>query len=91
MLRALSSTFWGVLLAPTTSQTARSLSSRRKSDQTVVASICALIRSVADDLNGDLQILVTDHATFHGEPWFDDALVEKRRHGRGLIPDEWTS
>jgi hypothetical protein len=63
----------------------------KESDQIVVDSIFALIRSVADDLDGDLQILVTDHATFHGEPWFDDALLEDWRHGRGLIPDEWMS
>ncbi len=62
-----------------------------ESDQAIVASMFALIRSVADDLDGALQILVTDHAKFYGEPWFDRALVEDWRHGRGLIPDKWLS
>ncbi len=48
-----------------------------------------LIRTVADELDGTLEILVTDHAKFYGEPWFDQALVEDWRHGHGLIPDEW--
>jgi hypothetical protein len=60
-----------------------------ESDEAVVGSMFALIRSVADDLDGALQILITDHAKFYGESWFDEALVEDWRHGRGLIPDEW--
>jgi hypothetical protein len=60
-----------------------------ESDQAIVDSMFALIRSVADDLDGALQILVTDHAQFYGEPWFDEALVEDWRHGRGLIPEGW--
>jgi hypothetical protein len=60
-----------------------------ESDQAIVHSMFALVRSVADELDGALQILVTDHAKFYGEPWFDEALVEDWRHGHGLIPDEW--
>lgn len=60
-----------------------------ESDQAIVDSMFGLIRSVADDLDGTLQILVTDHAKFYGEPWFDQALVEDWRHGHGLIPDDW--
>ncbi len=59
------------------------------SDQAVVDSMFALIQSVANDLSGALQILVTDHAKFYGESWFDQALVEDWQHGHGLIPDEW--
>jgi predicted nucleic acid-binding Zn-ribbon protein len=61
----------------------------QESDRTIVAEIFHLIRSVAEDLDGALQILVTDHATFYGEDWFDSALVEDWRYGKGLIPDEW--
>jgi hypothetical protein len=61
----------------------------RESDQAAVDAIFALIQSVADDLDGALQILVTDHAKFYGEDWFDLALVEDWRHGQGLIPDDW--
>jgi hypothetical protein len=62
-----------------------------ESDQAIVDNMFGLIRTVAEDLDGTLQILVTDHATFYGESWFDDALVEDWRHGTGLIPDEWLS
>lgn len=59
------------------------------SDQVHVNAMFELIRSVAESLGGALQILVTDHATFYGESWFDEALIEDWRHGRGLIPDDW--
>jgi hypothetical protein len=61
----------------------------RESDRAIVEGMFGLIRSVVDDLDGALQVLVTDHATFYGEAWFDDALVEDWRNGSGLIPEEW--
>jgi hypothetical protein len=61
---------------------------RKESDRAIVASIFDLLRSVADDLGGDLQILVCDHARLY-EPWFHRAVVEDWREGRGLIPEGW--
>ena len=61
----------------------------RESDRAIVEGMFGLIRSVVDDLDGALQVLVTDHATFYGEPWFDNALVEDWRNGEGLIPPHW--
>lgn len=61
---------------------------RKESDRAIVASIFDLLRSVADDLGGDLQILVCDHARLD-EPWFHRAVVEDWREGRGLIPEDW--
>ena len=61
---------------------------REESDRAIVATIFELLRSVADDLDGDLQILVCDHARLD-EPWFEPAVVEDWREGRGLIPDGW--
>jgi hypothetical protein len=60
----------------------------KESDRAIVATIFELLRSVADDLDGDLQILVCDHARLD-EPWFEAAVVEDWREGRGLIPDGW--
>jgi hypothetical protein len=61
---------------------------RKESDRAIVASIFELLHSVADDLGGDLQILVCDHARLD-EPWFHRAVVEDWREGRGLIPAGW--
>lgn len=50
----------------------------------------ALVRDVAERLDGRLQIIVLDHADFD-EPWFDDAVVERWRDGNALIPASWYS
>lgn len=61
---------------------------RDEDDRVIVASIFELLRDVAEELDGSLQIIVCDHARFD-EPWFDKALVENWRHGKGLIPVDW--
>jgi hypothetical protein len=61
---------------------------RDEDDRVIVASIFELLRDVADELKGSLQIIVCDHARFE-EPWFEKALVENWRQGKGLIPDDW--
>lgn len=61
---------------------------REEDDRAVVAAMFALLRNVADDLDGALQIIVCDHARLD-EPWFEEAEVENWRDGRGLIPDGW--
>jgi hypothetical protein len=47
-----------------------------------------LIRDVIERLESKLQVLVLDHADFD-EEWFRDAVVERWRDGRALIPSEW--
>ncbi len=47
-----------------------------------------LMRDVANDTRGDLQIVVLDHADFD-EPWFRAAVVERWRDGDALIPSSW--
>lgn len=47
-----------------------------------------LMRDVVDDLDGRLQVIVLEHADFD-EPWFSDAVVERWRDGRALIPRSW--
>lgn len=61
---------------------------RREDDRAIVAAIFDLLREVAAELNGALQIIVCDHARFD-EPWFGHAIVENWRDGRGLIPAGW--
>jgi len=47
-----------------------------------------LLRDVAAALENRLQIIVLDHADFD-DRWFQDAVVEKWRDGRALIPYAW--
>ncbi len=61
---------------------------RHEDDRAIVASIFELLREVAQELDGSLQILVVDHARL-GEDWFESATVENWRDGRGLVPDGW--
>lgn len=56
--------------------------------QAVRAMMCLADR-VAKSLGGSLQVVVTDHATFAGEQWFDDALVEDWHTGLKLVPENW--
>ena len=56
---------------------------RSENDREVVATIFQVLREVANDLGDDLQILVCDHYASFGEPWFEDALVDNWRGGRG--------
>jgi hypothetical protein len=44
------------------------------------------LRDVVDDLDNALQIPVLDHADFT-EDWFQEAICERWRGGRALIPD----
>lgn len=61
---------------------------RHEDDRAIVASIFELIRRVAEEQGGALQIIVCDHARLD-EPWFNDATVENWRDGRGLVPPDW--
>ena len=61
---------------------------RHEEDSVIVADMFQLLREAAETLNGELQIIVCDHAKLE-EQWFDDATVENWRDGRGLIPHDW--
>ena len=47
-----------------------------------------LMRDVVAALNGDLQIIVCDHANL-ADDWFQDAVIENWRNGVALIPTDW--
>jgi Protein of unknown function (DUF3732) len=44
---------------------------------------------VVSALDGQLQVIITDHASFAGEDWFDKALVEDWHTGTKLVPEDW--
>lgn len=58
-------------------------------DWDAVKTMMLLADRVARDLRGDLQVIITDHASFAGEDWFDEALVEDWHTGTKLVPDDW--
>lgn len=67
-----------------------SLDSLRNEDQQAVLKLFQLIAKTAKELTPDLQIIVLDHADLK-RTWFDDAVVERWRGGKKLIPDSWIS
>lgn len=48
----------------------------------------ALMRDVVSSLNGDLQVIVCDHANL-ADDWFQESVIENWRNGVALIPEEW--
>lgn len=58
-------------------------------DWDAVKHMFMLADEVAQHLEGALQVIITDHAMFAGEKWFDDALVEDWHEGTKLVPDDW--
>ncbi|MBW3638662.1 MAG: DUF3732 domain-containing protein [Actinobacteria bacterium] len=47
-----------------------------------------LFRDVVASLNGELQVIVCDHANL-ADDWFQAAIVDNWRNGVALIPDGW--
>ena len=58
-------------------------------DWQAVRAMMVLADRVATDLDGLLQVVITDHAAFAGEDWFDAALVEDWHTGTKLVPPDW--
>lgn len=60
-------------------------------DWQAVRGMMLLADRVVRQLEGNLQMIITDHASFAGEGWFDQALVEDWHTGEKLVPDAWES
>jgi Protein of unknown function (DUF3732) len=58
------------------------------SDRAWVMRLFEWINQRLAELNGGLQVIVTDHAEVD-EPWFREALVERWRDGKALVPRDW--
>ena len=59
-------------------------------DRQKVEIMYRLAYDVVQNLNGQLQIVITDHANIQ-QPWFQECIIERWREGRKLIPVEWES
>lgn len=57
-------------------------------DRLAIVRIFRLIENVVAQLAPKLQVIITEHADIN-EPWYQDAIVERWRHGAALIPAEW--
>jgi hypothetical protein len=57
-------------------------------DRTAVQALFRLMVEVATEVDGELQIIVCDHANLP-DTWFQESVIENWRHGKRLIPDDW--
>ena len=57
-------------------------------DREKVKGMYRLAHEFVEDLGGQFQVIITDHANIN-ESWFQDRVVERWREGRKLIPPEW--
>ncbi|MEJ7706167.1 MAG: DUF3732 domain-containing protein [Nocardioidaceae bacterium] len=57
-------------------------------DRIAVRAMFELMRDVVAELAPDFQVIVCDHADLP-EPWFEQAVRERWRHGVKLIPTDW--
>ena len=48
----------------------------------------ALMRDVVANLDGQLQIIASDHANLQDD-WFQEGVIENWRNGVALIPEDW--
>lgn len=64
------------------------LSDLRDDDRTRTKNLFLLANTMVESLEGELQVIIVDHAEFADE-WFQDAVVEVWRDGKALVPAEW--
>jgi hypothetical protein len=57
-------------------------------DRVAVVRMFNLIRETIGELHPDFQIIITEHADI-SESWYQDAVVERWRNGKALIPADW--
>ena len=57
-------------------------------DRTSVERMYRLIFDLVEKLAPNLQVIITDHADLAAE-WFQEAVVEKWRKDKALVPIEW--
>lgn len=65
-----------------------SLAVLNDTDRGWVIKLFEWLRDRVAELNGQLQVIVTDHAEMDA-PWFADAIAERWRDGAALVPADW--
>lgn len=64
--------------------------STRDEDRDRVKEMYQFAHDRVQQLNGQFQVIITDHANIEDQ-WFQECVVERWREGNKLIPDEWES
>ncbi len=59
-------------------------------DRQAVRRMFRLLHDVAVEQEGQLQVIVCDHANLRREQWFQEAIVENWRDGLKLVPTDWS-
>jgi hypothetical protein len=67
-----------------------SMSALSENDRVAVARMFKLIFDVVQWLAPDFQVIITEHADLN-EQWYQDAIVERWRGGKRLVPADWIS
>lgn len=65
-----------------------SLSNVDEDDRQAIRRMLYLVHSVVATLSPKFQVIINEHADIP-EPWYQDAVVERWRGGRKLVPDDW--
>ena len=65
-----------------------SLTPVREDDRMAVSRMFEFMRMVVRQLAPEFQVIVTEHADI-GDDWFQEAVVERWRDGRKLVPEDW--
>lgn len=47
-----------------------------------------IVAATSSGCEAGMQVIITEHADIN-EPWFQDAVTQRWRHGKKLIPDDW--
>jgi Protein of unknown function (DUF3732) len=66
----------------------RSVDDLEDEDRQAVRRLFRLIFDVTEKLAGGLQVIITDHADL-SDDWFQEAVVQKWRGGKKLVPQDW--
>ena len=65
-----------------------SLASVSEDDRAAVSRMLQFVRGVVRELAPEFQVIVTEHADIN-EGWFQEAVAERWRDGRKLVPEDW--
>lgn len=57
-------------------------------DRLAVSRMFRFVFDVVEKLVPGFQVIITEHADIN-EPWYQEAVVERWRHGLKLVPDDW--
>jgi hypothetical protein len=67
-----------------------SLDNLKDTDRDGVIRIFRWLRDRVSEMGGSFQVIVTDHAEVKDD-WFKDAVVERWRGGKALVPQSWSA